>query len=53
MLMEYAQQIEVCKLTEMTTDGKKPRYDESSKPKAKKRFYNRDSSIGNRDMVFN
>ena len=42
-LMEYAQQIEDPKLREMNRDGKRPRLDEPSQPKCKKRFYYQES----------
>ena len=52
-LMVYAQQIKESKLREITRDGKSPRSDESSKPRSKKRSYNKDSSMGNNDGFSN
>ena len=37
----------------MTSDKKRPISEESCQPKAKKRFFNQDSSMGNRDRVSN
>ncbi|XP_027772362.1 uncharacterized protein LOC114076856 [Solanum pennellii] len=52
-LMVYTQQIEESKLREMHSDGKRPRSDEPSQPKIKKRFYNPESPVGNNYRVSN
>ena len=36
----------------MTIDGNKPRLNESSQLNSKKRLYNHDFSMGNKDRVF-
>ena len=41
------------KIRDTTRDGKRPRIEESSKPKSMKRFINQDSSMGNKDRVSN
>ena len=52
-LMVYAQQIEESKLWDITRDGKRPISDDSSPLMSKKRFYNQDTSMGNKYRVFN
>ncbi|XP_027768523.1 uncharacterized protein LOC107003811 [Solanum pennellii] len=52
-LMVYAQQIEQSKIREMTRDGKRPRSNELSQPKDKKRFFNQEFSMGNKDRGSN
>ena len=51
--MVYTQQIEEIKLRKMNREGKRPRSDEPSKPKSKKRFYRQDCLMGNKDRVSN
>ena len=45
-LMVYAQHIEESKIREITQERKRPRFDNSSQPKPKKRFYHQESSMG-------
>ncbi|TMX00843.1 hypothetical protein EJD97_025840 [Solanum chilense] len=50
-LMVYDQQIEESNLREINRDGNRPRVDEPSQPNPKKRFYNEDPSMGNKDRT--
>ncbi|XP_015081381.1 uncharacterized protein LOC107025010 [Solanum pennellii] len=52
-LMVYVQEIEASKPRKMDKDGKRDRSDESSQDKSKKRFYNQDSSMVNKDRASN
>ena len=48
-LMVYTQKIKESKIREIRQEGKRPRSDESSHQKPKKRLYHQDSSMGNKD----
>ena len=50
-LMVYDEQIEESKVRKMTKDGKIPMQDESSQPSFKKKFYNQESFLGNKNKV--
>ena len=52
-IMVYAQLIEKSKIREIRKERKRPRFDESSKPKPMRWFYNQESSMGNKDRVSN
>ncbi|XP_069152784.1 uncharacterized protein [Solanum lycopersicum] len=52
-LMVYAQQIEESKIREIRQEGERPRSDNSSHQKPKKRSYHQDSSMGNKHRVPN
>ena len=48
-LMVYAQEIEESNISRIIQEGMRSRSDDSSHQKPKKRFYNQDSSMGNKD----
>ena len=48
-IMDYAQQIEESKIREIRQVGKRPRSDDSSYQKTKKRFFHEESSMGSED----
>ena len=48
-----AQQIEESKIRETRQEGKRPRFDDSSQTKPKKRLYHPEYSMGNKDRVSN
>ena len=50
-LIVYVQQMEDSKLRKINRDGKRPRSDDPSQPKSRKRFYNQESSMGNKDTI--
>jgi len=50
-LIVYAQQIEETKLKKMNKEGKRDRPDEQGQPRSKKRFYNQDFAMVNKDRV--
>ncbi|XP_069147061.1 uncharacterized protein [Solanum lycopersicum] len=52
-LMVYAQPIEESKIREIRQEGKRPRSDDSSHQKTKKRFDHQDASMGNKDRAPN
>lgn len=52
-LIVYAQKIKESKLRKINKDGKRAKSDEQGKPKSKKRFYNKISSIWSKDRVAN
>ena len=52
-LVIYAQQIEESKIREIRQEGKRPRSDDSSHQKPKKRFYHQYSSMGNKERAPN
>ena len=52
-LLVYAQQIEEWNIRELMQGGKRTRFDESSHPKTKNRFYNQEFSMRNKDRVVN
>ena len=47
--MVYAQEIEESNISRIIQEGMRSRSDDSSHQKPKKRFYNQDSSMGNKD----
>ena len=53
MSYDNVPQIEDSNLRKMNRDGKRPRSDEQSQLKSKKRFFNQDYSMGNKDKVSN
>ena len=52
-LMDNAEQIEESKIRETRQEGKRPRFDDSSQTKPKKRLYHPEYSMGNKDRVSN
>lgn len=52
-LMVYAQKTEESKLIKMNRDGTRPVLDDSSQLKSKKKFYNHDLAMGNKNTVSN
>ena len=52
-LIVYAQQIEESKIREIRQEGKRPRSDDSSNQRPKKRFYPKYSSTVNKDRAPN
>ena len=53
IFMGNAQQIEEAKIRKIKKEGKGPGFDESSQPIPKSRFYHQESSMWNKDRVFN